>query len=68
MSSEGFFTAQSHGVTVQPDGKTVLAGMVDSPLGGDAAVFRMNIDGSPDTTFNDDGAVTLHIDNQNARF
>ena len=39
-------------VTVQPDGKIVVAGSGAAPTGGDGFAFaRLNADGSPDTTF-----------------
>jgi uncharacterized delta-60 repeat protein len=45
-----------HAVVVQPDGKTLVAGTVDS-AGGDLAfgIARYNTDGSLDPTFSDDG-------------
>ncbi|MEU2617193.1 calcium-binding protein [Streptomyces sp. NPDC007157] len=45
-------------VAVQPDGKIVAAGYV----GGRAAVARYNPDGSPDTSFSDDGMVSADPD------
>ncbi len=41
-------------VTLQPDGKIVVAAQVQSPsTGWDFAVLRFNSDGSPDTSFGD---------------
>ncbi|MFD3584010.1 calcium-binding protein [Streptomyces sp. NPDC058683] len=45
---------EAQDVAVQPDGKIVAAGYV----GGRAAVARYNPDGSPDTSFSDDGMVS----------
>jgi len=49
------------GLTLQPDGKIVVAGYV--PKGGyyDFAVVRYNPNGGLDTTFNGTGKVTTHI-------
>jgi uncharacterized delta-60 repeat protein len=45
-------------VKVQPDGKIVVGGISARPTSGsDAALVRLNADGSPDTTFDGDGKV-----------
>ena len=41
-------------MAIQPDGKIVVAG--DTSVNKDAAVYRLNTNGSPDPTFNLDGA------------
>ena len=49
-------------VILQPDGKIVTAGSTCGPGGtggSDFALARFNSDGSPDTTFDQDGIVTL---------
>jgi len=43
-------------MTLQPDGKIVLAGYI---AGGIVAVARLNSDGSPDGTFSTDGRATI---------
>jgi uncharacterized delta-60 repeat protein len=63
-----FFSVEAHSVAVQPDGKTVLAGKADSPDGEQATVFRLNVDGTLDTNFSNDGAAIVSIAGQNARF
>jgi uncharacterized delta-60 repeat protein len=44
-------------VAVQPDGKIVVAGY--TTVGLNAAVYRLNPDGTPDATFDGDGAVGI---------
>jgi uncharacterized delta-60 repeat protein len=44
-------------MVVQPDGKTIVAG--GTTVGGNAAVYRLNVDGSLDRTFDGDGAVGI---------
>jgi len=56
-SSSGF------SVTLQPDGKIVVAGYSFSNLGRDFTVVRYNTDGSLDNTFDSDGIVTTDIYN-----
>lgn len=46
---------------VQPDGKIVAAGWVDSATWGDFALLRYNADGSLDTSFGGDGIVTTDL-------
>ena len=47
-------------VAVQPDGKTVIAGLISRSPGADSiTVQRLNRDGSLDTTFNKTGSVTI---------
>ena len=45
------------GVAIQPDGKIVVAGQTS--LSSDAAVWRLNPDGSPDNSFHNDGIRNL---------
>lgn len=42
---------------IQPDGKTLIVGSAEDLTNGnrDFAISRLNVDGSPDTTFNGDG-------------
>jgi uncharacterized delta-60 repeat protein len=47
----GIINQEAADMALQPDGKVLLAGQVDSNL----AVFRLNIDGSLDLTFNSIG-------------
>lgn len=53
----------ANSVTMQPDGKILVAGYVnDSPL-GDFALARYNPDGSLDISFDNDGMVTTDFNN-----
>jgi uncharacterized delta-60 repeat protein len=45
---------QVMGVTVQPDGKILLAGATS--VNGDGALYRLNANGTPDNSFDTDGA------------
>lgn len=52
----------AYAVALQNDGKIVVAGMATmSGSGFDFAVARYNADGSPDTTFSDDGKTTTAV-------
>jgi len=64
----GFATDSSEAakdVTVQPDGKIVVAGAVSIPGAppprGDFAVVRLNSDGSLDTSFDSDGMFSTNL-------
>jgi uncharacterized delta-60 repeat protein len=46
-------------MTVKPDGKIVVAGRTNGDNGSATLVVRYNADGSLDTSFSDDGMVTL---------
>ena len=51
-------------VVVQPDGKIVAVGRLDSPFDpwfSSFATFRFNSDGSPDATFDGDGRVMTRV-------
>ncbi|MBK8039987.1 MAG: cadherin-like beta sandwich domain-containing protein [Verrucomicrobiaceae bacterium] len=48
-----------HAVAVQADGKTVVAGFIDSATINDFAVARFNTDGTPDASFGTGGKVTI---------
>src|SRR3954470_19985474 len=50
-----YYSADSRCVAVQPDGKIVAAGVIDSPTGKQGLVFRLNVDGGLDTSFSNDG-------------
>jgi uncharacterized delta-60 repeat protein len=52
-------TDAANGVAVQPDGKIVLDGSTSAVGSGDAAVARLNADGSLDLSFSGDGKLTL---------
>lgn len=57
-SGAGFSAA--NGLTLQPDGKVVLAGSASNgATGSDALVVRLNSRGVPDTSFGSGGAVEL---------
>jgi uncharacterized delta-60 repeat protein len=47
------------GLAIQPDGKVVAAGYTSTTRS--AAVYRLNPDGSPDTTFDGDGARGIQV-------
>ena len=60
---------EANAVTIQPDGKIVLAGRSDNGSGTgktDFAVVRYNAAGSLDTTFGGDGKVTTFTQDTNA--
>ena len=44
-----------YGITVQSDGKILVAGYSHNGTNNDMAVWRLNTNGSPDTTFDSDG-------------
>src|SRR5205807_1340610 len=48
-------------VTLQPDGKIVVAGTAYTGTGSDFAVARYDADGSPDSTFGSGGKVTTDL-------
>jgi uncharacterized delta-60 repeat protein len=50
---------EAHGVLIQPDGKIVVSGY---GFGGKFVVFRLNENGSADTSFNTTGFVTITFD------
>ncbi len=51
-------------VAIQNDGKIIVAGFTDDLSGNsDFALVRCNANGSPDTTFGDDGIVVTDVDN-----
>ena len=56
---------QAYGVTIQDNGKIVVAGFSYNGDNNDYAVLRYNSDGSLDTTFDDDGIVTTAIGSHN---
>ncbi|HEX9301441.1 MAG TPA: hypothetical protein VF959_03740 [Casimicrobiaceae bacterium] len=57
--------AQANGVTLQPDGKIVVAGYSQSPIPHEAVtnciVTRLNADGSPDPSFGTGGVVFSRV-------
>ncbi|MFM7739828.1 MAG: delta-60 repeat domain-containing protein, partial [Planctomycetota bacterium] len=52
---------QGYSVTIQPDGKIVLAGSTHNGSNWDFALVRYNADGSLDTSFGTGGMVTTPI-------
>ncbi len=52
---------EAHSVTLQKDGKILVAGYRDNGIGHDFAVARYNNDGTLDSTFNEDGIDSLDI-------
>jgi uncharacterized delta-60 repeat protein/LPXTG-motif cell wall-anchored protein len=48
-------------VAIQPDGKIIVVGRIDTNGGSDISLLRYNQDGSIDTTFDTDGRVTTNI-------
>lgn len=64
--SVGSGTDRAYTVTVQPDGKLLLAGTSDT--GGfsqDFSIVRLNADGSLDTTFSGNGKATFPVGEEN---
>jgi uncharacterized delta-60 repeat protein len=60
-TSVGSYSDAASSVALQADGKIVVAGWANSGQGNDFAVARYNVDGSLDTSFGGDGAVTAVI-------
>lgn len=54
-------TSEANSVAIAPDGKLVLAGYSATSSGSNVAVVRLNPSGSPDSTFNGDGKLTLDL-------
>lgn len=52
-------------VTIQPDGKILVAGQSFTGSNRDVAVARINVDGTLDTTFSGDGKLTTDIAGNN---
>jgi len=53
---------EARALSIQPDGKIVIAGISIGPTGDEFAVARYNSDGTPDTSFDSDGrVVTVQI-------
>jgi uncharacterized delta-60 repeat protein len=49
-------------VALQPDGKIIAAGVAGNPqLTGDFALVRLNTDGTPDTSFSNDGKTNFNF-------
>ncbi len=66
---------QSHGVqgmeraedmVIQPDGKILICGQTDDGFGNWVGIIRMNVDGTLDTSFDDDGK-QVKVINSNER-
>jgi hypothetical protein len=53
--------ATSNGINIANNGKTVISGVADIGL-GNCATARLNVDGSPDITFNLTGHAVLDVD------
>lgn len=55
--------SNANSLSLQPDGKTIAAGIVQvGPTDDDFALVRYNIDGTPDNSFGTGGIVTTSID------
>jgi uncharacterized delta-60 repeat protein len=54
------FTATS-GLAIQPDGKSVIAGVIGSPGSQEFGLTRYNADGSLDTTFGTNGVASVSL-------
>lgn len=50
-----------HGVVVQPDGRIVLAGYSHTGIQRVFSSVRLNVDGSPDNTYDSDGMLLLPV-------
>ena len=59
---------QAYSVTIDSDGKIIVAGTSDTTPASDFAVARYNDDGSLDTTFSGDGLVTTDVGEGSADF
>ena len=59
----GMSSDRGYSVTIQPDGKIVVAGQSWNGSNYDFALTRYNSDGSLDTTFDGDGKVTTAVGN-----
>lgn len=60
----GTISDQAFSVSIQQDGKVVVAGSTDVAIGGtknDFAIARYNSDGSIDSTFSTDGKLTINF-------
>ncbi|MFO1408974.1 MAG: hypothetical protein U1F06_01150 [Steroidobacteraceae bacterium] len=57
-------SGSAYDIAVQEDGRLLIVGTTDATFGanGDMLVVRLNADGSPDTSFDTDGVVTLEYD------
>jgi uncharacterized delta-60 repeat protein len=58
---EGANFSQVNGLALQPDGKTIAAGVVSSTNGPDFVVVRLNPDGSVDESFGNGGRVQTDV-------
>lgn len=63
FSSDSFHDS---GVSLQSDGKIVVAGYVTSESDSDFALMRFNSDGTLDTSFDEDGRTTVEFDVRNS--
>ncbi|MEH2317470.1 DUF4347 domain-containing protein [Nostoc sp.] len=55
----------SYSITVQPDGKILVAGESDNGTNYDFAIVRYNSNGTPDSSFNTTGKVTTDFGSNN---
>ena len=53
----------ANSISIQPDGKIVLAGYTNNGSDKNAAIVRYKIDGTPDSTFGTNGIVITDFDN-----
>ena len=63
INNVGYGFSSARAVAVQPNGRIVVAGCVSQGGYCNFGVARYNADGSPDTTFDGDGKVTLAFTN-----
>ncbi len=57
----GTLSDVAYGVSIQPDGKIVLAGQSNTVAISDFALARFLADGTPDLTFSGDGQLTTNV-------
>jgi uncharacterized delta-60 repeat protein len=61
--SNGAFGDFARGVSIDKDNKIVVAGNAYNGNNDDFAILRLNYNGTPDTTFDDDGKVLTNMSN-----
>lgn len=65
ITAIGDLDDRGYATALQPDGKIVVAGTSDNGSNSDVAVLRYNEDGSLDTSFDNDGKVTIQLGSEN---
>ncbi|MBK8092785.1 MAG: choice-of-anchor D domain-containing protein [Verrucomicrobiaceae bacterium] len=61
LTRVGISAERAYGVAVQPDGKIVFGGYASISSSDDFMVMRQNADGTPDTSFGNNGSATTTI-------